>query len=137
MDFWRSSSAWWDSEEKNQDKDHIDDEFRVMYQHFSEMHEKVEETLKEVRAKEIEGKDEMQQDVECQVCNIGIEDDLDIDDVMHQIQSSGKIGEFTEYYDEICEKKKEGVPTARAPHLAKKERARKYRGEREREKNGS
>ena len=50
----------------------------------------------------------MQQDVECQVFNIGIEDDLDIDGVMHQIQSSGKIEEFTEYYQEVWGKKEGG-----------------------------
>ena len=95
------------------------------------MHEHVEEKLKEVRAKGKEDRDESQQDMECQVFNIGVEDDLDIDSVMHQIQSSGEIEEFSEYYDEVFEKKKEGVPTARALHLAKKERARKRREEKE------
>ena len=102
-----------------------------MYKRFSEMHGQVEEKLKEAKVRENDNKDAVQAEAECQVFNIGVEDELELDGIMRQIQKSGKIEDFMEHYAEIQEiKKRECVPTARAPYLAKTEKARRDREKR-------
>ena len=58
---------------------------------------------------------------ECQIFEIVVEDDLEFERIMRQFMASGKVDEFAEHYEEVCEiKKKVDIPTAKALHIATK-----------------
>ena len=58
---------------------------------------------------------------ECQILDIAGKDDLEFDGIMRKVKTSGKVDEFEEHYEEVCEiKKKVDIPVAKSLRIAKK-----------------